>query len=93
SLSEYGSQSSLWINSGHGSTGWAMAAGSAYLLVDLILGASRSSESLAVSRLSSHAIRSESLAARANRLGGRPSSYPMDTMDFSPWRWCRRVQN
>jgi D-amino-acid dehydrogenase len=93
SLGEHGSQSSLWINSGHGSTGWAMAAGSAYLLADLILGASRSSESLAVSRLSSHAIRSESLAARANQLGARPSSYPMDTMDFSPWRWCRGVQH
>lgn len=33
--------SSIWINSGHGSTGWAMAAGSACLLADQISGEHR----------------------------------------------------
>ncbi len=93
SLSQHASQSGLWINSGHGSTGWAMAAGSAYLLADLILGALPSCDSLAVSRLPSKAIGSASLEARSNRLGARPSAYPIDTMDFSPLRWCRRAQN
>jgi D-amino-acid dehydrogenase len=37
-LRSSGTRGGLWLNSGHGSTGWAMAAGSAYLLADQMFG-------------------------------------------------------
>jgi D-amino-acid dehydrogenase len=77
SLCEHGSRRNLWINSGHGSTGWAMAAGSAYLLADLILGASRSTLLSA---------QSSGMSAKSSAMGVRSSSLPIQVMDFSPQR-------
>lgn len=74
-----GKRGGLWINSGHGSTGWAMAAGSAYLLADQMLGLSPELE---------QRIRHEAMVVRpASR------AYDLDARRFCPSRWLGRRFN